>query len=258
MANSVNENVQFEDMGTNTPASEIAQRGQQLQQQSTQFKESAGDYFDQESMTMKQQAALDDSRKKTAQMKQAMNFRQQNFDAALADAESLEQMQAGAKQQLVDNKIKFMRDASGRKMIQESQLQDWMIAKGVSQEEWEDYAQKSEMYHQRKIQLLQVAKAKIEQAEKQSYIKFVQGQDQGARRYIAERKAEVEKKLEAAKRKSANNSMIISGLSTVGMAAGAIIGTMAGPAGSMAGAAAGAAIGGLVGTGLGTVIANNQ
>jgi hypothetical protein len=236
----VTQNLQYEDMSSNTPASEIMKRGQELKTEQSNFQQSAGEFFDNEASKQKSTAALAEAQKQTKNMKDAMQFKNANFDSALRDAHVLDSLQAGAKQQLVDAKIQFSRDAQGRKLMSESQMQDWMLTKAKSEEDWKNYAQRSQQLHDRKIMLLQAAKNKIEQAEQESYQILNQKTRQNTQEDLARYKADVEKKVAKAKQTSANNSAIIGGVFTV---AGAVVGSIVPGAGTAAGAMVGGALG---------------
>lgn len=175
--------------------------------------------------------------------KDLLKRRRDNFNETLAYTSRLEKMDSAATDRIVNAEKKFKRDQYGRKFLTERQLVDWMGSKRRSEEEWKEYASKSESLHKKKLQFLQASYAKLEQAEKQAYDRFKGVVDRDVKENIAKKKSALQKKIAEQKRKSGNMASIITGVATIG---GAIIGGVV-TGGNPAGAATGATIGSQVG-----------
>jgi hypothetical protein len=227
----------FDDMGTNEPVSEIQRRKQQLQGNAQQFAKESQQVTGREEQTLRSQAAMTGMQDQMSQMKQAMKYQQTNFDEGLKQQRELAALDGQAKAQLFDAQIQFNRDAQGRKLMNERQLLDWMVNKSAGEEDFKNYQQRTEQLHARKLQMLQVAQAKIKQAESQLY-QMTSGQlDKETKIALTNAKMQADKKIAKAKQDAANKNSIITGAFTV---AGAVIG---GIFGNAPGAVAGASIG---------------
>jgi hypothetical protein len=236
--------LSFEDMGTNEPASEIMRRKGALQQEAQQFGQQAQKVTQQETQSLRGQAAMDELRSQTTRMKDSMKYRQSNFDEGLKQQRQLAGLDEGAKRELFDQQIQFQRDSAGRKFLNERQLADWMIQKQATDEDFQNFDQRSEQLHARKSQLLQAAYQKIIQAQKNA---AKLGSDERSRQtqaYLAGKAEEARQKARKQDQTAANRSSIITGAFTV---AGAVVaGIYSGGAAAPAGAAAGASLGAVV------------
>jgi hypothetical protein len=245
------EMLSFEDMSTDESGSEIQKRKQALQTSAQEFTGQAQKVSEESEQTLRSQYALREMRDQTANMKQAMKYQRSNFDEGLKQQRSLSAIDASAKTELFDKEIQFKRDAQGRKILSERQLADWMIQKQATEEDFKNFEQRTSQLHQRKIQLLQAAYAKIEQAEKQAYQLGKGALDKETTLAITEKKRALDEKIRKAKQKAANRSSIITGAFTV---AGAVVGGVVGGMAGGVGAAPGAAVGASAGSGLGQAV----
>lgn len=238
------EMLSFEDMSTDESGSEIQKRKQALQTSSQEFAAEAQQTSQQSEQTLRSQYALKQMRDQTANMKEAVKYQKSNFDEGLKQQRSLAAIDSAAKNELFDKELQFKRDSQGRKLLSERQLADWMMQKQATEEDFKNFEQRTSQLHQRKMQLLQTAYAKIEQAEKQAYQINKGALDKETTLIIAGKKKALEEKIRKAKTKAANQGSIITGAFTVaGAVAGGIYG---GPAGAVAGASVGQGAGSAV------------
>jgi len=242
MANEILDNMTYEDVETYRPASEIAKRRKESQAEVKGFEKSQR-FFDEMRQEQRVANTTANLRSQTAHMKKAIQVKNENFDTKLQNERRLEKLNSKAKNQLVDAQIKFQEDSFGRRYLQERQIQDWYNTKARSEQEWQDFKMKQEMYHTRKLQVLQQSYRVLEKAERQAYAEGKLQEDQKLQERLAIRKKQIEQKIAQEKQDAANRSSLTSGLFTV---AGAIVGAFVTK--TPAGAAGGAAVGGQVGS----------
>lgn len=215
-------------------------------------------FFAEERAKTRQQVALEEARATTAQMKTASDMKNRLFDKSLANERALESLDARAKQELLAAEKNFKYDSLGRKILTERQLSDWYSTKAQREEDWQGFSQRQQQLHDRKIQMLQTAYKKIEEAEKNAYATFGAELSRSVKTSIVNAKAALNKKIAKAKANAAKSAAMTSALGTAGAAiggiAGGVMGAAAGGVGAAPGAAIGAGIGGAIGTGLGTAI----
>ena len=236
-----------------SPASEIAKRRQTAEQET---KELSGTqrFFDEMRQEEKIANTAANTRAQTAHMKKAMTFKNENFDKSMQYSRRLEAINADAKRQLLDEQIKFSEDSAGRRYMNERQLQDWYNTRAKSEQDWQEFQMKQEIYHKRRLTMLQQAYKVVDQAEKQAYQSGKVLIDRDLELHLAKRKKELEAKLKEEKDRAANMGALSSGLASVGAAVGTVVGTAYG--GPIGGAAGGAA-GGMAGSYLGTEISKS-
>lgn len=77
------------------------------------------------------------------------------------------QLSAAAKKEMFDDRVQFTRDEQGRALLDERKLADYARGKAQSDEEFRDYAQKSDQLSRRKLAMMNAVQGKIEQQMKQ-------------------------------------------------------------------------------------------
>jgi hypothetical protein len=239
----------FEDMGSAEPMSEIQKRKAQAQQTSQEAVQNIQQTSQREEQTLRQKDALGAMNQQMTNMKRAAGFQRSNFDEGLKLERDLSAISGDAKQELYDKQLEFQRDSSGRKMLNERQLTDWMLTKAAGEEDIKGFEQRSQQLHARKLQLMQAAYAKIGQTEKQL---AQQGSNIRARELqmeLAKAKAAAEDRIRKQKAKKGAMGMMVKGAFTV---AGAVIG---GYVTGGTGTAAGAALGSQLGSAGGDIVA---
>lgn len=154
----------------------------------------------------------------------------------------LQRLDQDAKDELIDRQLQFQQDERGRQFMNERQMADWAVANAKSEEEFAAYKQQAMQMHERKMQMMQTAHAKVSQAIKQNYVIEGQQLDQEQRKRLIEEQRALEQKMreEAAKR-AEKQAMWTAAGTIVGTVIGAYFG---GPAGAQAGGQAGGAAGG--------------
>lgn len=172
---------------------------------------------------------------------------QQKLDLATQsrmNEEALSGLGRDVKQKLMDERMQFRTDESGRKLMNEYQLADWAVLKSKNAEELKGRMQKMELAHKRKMQLLEVAHQRIVDAIEYEAKKGMQDRDQKTQMELYKYKAELEAKMRREAADQANKMGMYTAVSTIG---GAVAG---GLVGGPAGAATGASLGGAAGAGV--------
>ena len=241
----------FADMGTAEPMSEIQKRKASLQQKSQEAVQNIQQTSQVEEQTMRQKDALSGMQQQMSNMRRAADYQKSNFDESLKMERDLSAINASAKADLYDKQMQFTRDSAGRKMMNERQLADWMITKAAGEEDLRGFEQRSQQLHNRKLQLMQAAYAKIAQAEKQVAQRATDERSRQLKMELTKAKAEADKKIAKQKAKSGAARMMIKGVFTV---AGAVVGGMAGTAAGGVGAGPGAVYGASLAGGLGDAV----
>ena len=172
---------------------------------------------------------------------------QQKLDLATQsrmNEEALSGLGRDVKQKLMDERMQFRTDESGRKLMNEYQLADWAVLKSKNAEELKGRMQKMELAHKRKMQLLEVAHQRIVDAIEYEAKKGMQDRDQKTQMELYKYKAELEAKMRREAADQANKMGMYTAVGTIG---GAVAG---GLVGGPAGAATGASLGGAAGAGV--------
>lgn len=186
---------------------------------------------------------------------QQMGAKQQVFQAQQAgrqqemtNAERLGRLDLSAKQELYDKEIQFKKDEAGRALFNERQLADYAIRNARSDEEYRNYEQKAQLLHKRELQAMESAFSLVMEDLKQRWSLAEQQKDQVAKKQIADMQLAIQKQMEKARAKAANNAAM---WQAGGMIAGAAIvvasGGTAAPA-IMMGAQAGGGLASIVGS----------
>jgi hypothetical protein len=215
-------------------------------------------------------------RKDLAQSEMGLRNEQQSIDNRLA------QISLQGKQELFDKNIKFERDEIGRAMLNQDQLDDYVLSKARTEQDWANYQQQVEQAYKRKQQFTDYSMNKLSQelqqqsslenliAEREQDVKLNTAQREAARKarlQIANNKLAIEQQLadfqfqkekeqaDAANR-AAKRAM---GGQIIGTVLGAAVGTLVAPgAGTAAGASFGASLGGSLGGAVGASNPNNM
>lgn len=146
------------------------------------------------------------------------------------------------KQDLFDSTMRFEQDELGRTIFNERQLLDYAITHAKKIEDFQNYEQAISQMSERRMRLMQVAQAKLEQALKQAFTAEQTELSQEAKLGLARAKSAIEEKI---KREKANAKNRASMWSAIGGVVGAAIGSFGGPAGAAAGFTLGSGLGGL-------------
>jgi hypothetical protein len=128
--------------------------------------------------------------------------------------------------------------------MNERQLADWTIMKAKSEEDWRNYAQKSEQYATRRLSMMEVAQKRILQKIEQDYRSGKQKLDSEQSRRLRAAADALDKRIAKEKENAAKRKAFHT---TMGSIVGAVIGTFAG-GNTVAGAAIGGAAGGYIGS----------
>ena len=172
--------------------------------------------------------------------------------AALSDADRLASLDSAAKQEMFDARKQFTTDAAGKVFLNERKLADYAKLNAQNDEQYKSYAQKATQAHQRNIQILQTAQAKLDQELQYQNSLGEQQKDHALMRELTQAKMDMDKKIRKAQSDAANNAGM---WQMGGMLAGAAIGSMVAPGGgTMAGASLGATLGGGLGTAVGSQV----
>lgn len=191
----------------------------------------------------------------------------------MSDAQKFASVSEAAKKEMFDSRMDFEKDEMGRKFSNERQLADYARLRAHSEDEWQNYVQRTDQMYQRKEQFLTAAHQKLVQEIQLQNAQMDQLRDQMSKKAMSSReftaKQEILKQRQAkllelqaaeayligAKQREEarrRNTMAKNGAlgSILGAGIGAALGTMAGnPAmGAAAGAGIGSSIGGAVGT----------
>ncbi|MDB4725794.1 hypothetical protein OAF54_00065 [bacterium] len=180
-----------------------------------------------------------------AKQLQAMGIDQDNRlqTLTLKQREDVSRLGRNVKAELFDNQMQFEKTERGRRFTNDRQLMDYKIATAKSDIELNETLQQMQQDSAKEIMLLEATHAKISQALNQGYLSKEQKLDHAARKKLVEMQEQMRKEIEKKKKKAKNNSMIVKGLSVVGMVVGGIYG---GPVGAAAGGAAGSMVGGAI------------
>lgn len=149
-----------------------------------------------------------------------------------------------AKGELYDRQMTFQRDEQDRAYLNERQLMDFALAKGIEQEEWLDYQQSAMQAAERELAMMQAAYDRIVQQMNQESFQKRTDISQKVKLELAEKAAAFKREIERKKARAANRG-------AAWRAGGMLIGAVAGsftPAGPVAGAAVGGGIGSVVGS----------
>jgi hypothetical protein len=167
-------------------------------------------------------------------------------DNSMDNVQRLANISESAKRDLYDKQMSFQKDEDGRMMFNERQLIDYARSNAETEEQFQNYAQTADQIHDKKIQVLEAAYAKLDEQLKFEYAKNKQDQDQGLTLKLDKMKRDMEKKIREDKTRRANNQQAWkSGGQIVGAVIGGIYG---GPTGAAAGGQAGGAAGGAIGS----------
>lgn len=195
-------------------------------------------------------------------------------EQGMADAQKLASISEAAKKELYDTRMAFQKDEMGRQFLNNIQLSDYAVLRAKSNEDWQNYAQRSEQLAARKEMTMKVAQQKLMQQIQFENQEINQLRDQLSKKGMTER--EMAAKRQILEKKLANDLDLKSKLAVVEAAAtrakartastktrnaatGQIIGSVAGGVlgfiygGGPGGAALGATAGGQIGAGLGAL-----
>lgn len=86
-------------------------------------------------------------------------------------------LSASAKQEMFDSRVQFQRDQNGKTLLNERQLADYAKMKAQSDQDFQNYAQKSDQLSRRKLATMQAVQAQLEQGLKQDQAEYQQLQD---------------------------------------------------------------------------------
>lgn len=196
-------------------------------------------------------------------------------DQQLDGIQKLAAVSEQAKQEMYDSRRQFAQDQMGQKFTNERQLSDYVRLKAGTEDQWQDYVQKSDQLYDRKTQMLTTAQQKLSsqlqfeqdamnQIKDQMASRAMSAQERAAQQKIlsdrlaqAERLRQAENNLrisiakEAADKanRKARNTAIGSAVGTV--AGGVAGGVFGGPGGAVAGASVGGSLGGVAGSSVG-------
>lgn len=141
-----------------------------------------------------------------------------------------------ARQELFDGRKSLTTESQNFRFLNQRQLADWAIAKGISDEQFRDYQQAEQQAYERKNQMMQTAynllRQQLDQAYKSKDVKLQRETEQYLRNLDIQAKEDAESKQQFA--------TVVSGVLKV---VGAVGGSFAGPTGATTGAAIGGAIG---------------
>jgi hypothetical protein len=219
------------------------------------------DFFTKLGQERKTQSALAESQAMKSDLRKINDMQNNNFDNSLKYERQLSRINSEVANTLVNEQKRVQLDSMGRKMLSERQLQDWYSTKVKTDEEWRSFELRSNQLHERRLQVLKRSHDLMLEAERSLYETFAAGLDRETKATLAEKKRELEAKIQQAENDAANSSALASGLGTVLGAVGTIAGGVLGAktvVGAPAGAAAGGAGGTLIGTKLGSEIAKSQ
>lgn len=158
----------------------------------------------------------------------------------------LAELNNNVKNQLLDDQLKFAKDERGRTMLNDRQMADVAILRAKNAEELASYKQSVDQMNQRKLQAMQAAYHKLEQAMKTGYNSDGQVLDFQTKKDLKTMMTDAEKSMQAEKNRiEANNAM----WTAAGTIAGTVIGGIFGGAGgAKAGGQGGGAAGGYAGS----------
>lgn len=134
---------------------------------------------------------------------------------------------------LFDAQTRFARNEQGRKFNNERQMMDYTVASAKSNEEMMNKLQSMQQMSERKIKLLEISQAKLQEALNRGYLSEKQKLDNASKQRIAQYIADMKKKMEKEKRKAAARGQMISGIATMAVG-GALMYASAGTASPIA------------------------
>jgi hypothetical protein len=205
-------------------------------------------------------------RKDLAQSEMGLRSEQQGIDNQLA------QISLQGKQELFDKNIKLERDELGRAMLNQDQLDDYVLSKARTEQDWANYQQQVEQAYKRKQQFTDYSMNKLSQelqqqaalenliAEREQDVKLTTAQREASRKarlQVANNKLAIEQQLadfqfqkekEAADAANRAAKRGMAGSLILGIPAAIAGGIYGGPAGAAMGFQAGSAIGGGIAT----------
>jgi hypothetical protein len=187
-------------------------------------------------------------------VKNQVALRKLSLDAEANKASArLSRLGEDVKNQILDDNLSFQRDKMGRTRFNERQLADWVVLKANKTEDFENFKQKSALYHERNMQIMNQSYKVIESELQQYTNKTLTMQDLSRQKILAKAQAAMKKKMsEEANRRSQGAAMG----KGIGMVVGGIIGVVAGwGVGSVPLGIAGAGIGGSLGESAGASMA---
>ena len=197
------------------------------------------------------QAGLEEQRRAAEQ--RLGGQREAGREQELQNAHKFAQISEQAKREIFDQRMQFSKDDMGRTFFNERQLADYAALKARNEEAFKNYAQQADQLHQRKMQMLQAAQDKLEEAMKNKYLLERQGMDNQQLLELAQlEKAAKEEQIRAKKRAANKNAAWTAGGQIVGAVAGGIVGSLAPGAGTAVGASVGAQLGGGLGSAVGS------
>lgn len=204
--------------------------------------------------TIKQQQQVQQLGLQEEQMaqKRALSERAMRLQRQQRQAEaSLFGLNESLKSRLMDDQLQFQKDELGRTLFNERQLMDYAITKAKSAEDFANYQQKVTVLSKRKMQALQTAHLKIEQALRQEQQKSETTKNRELETELAKKKMALEEKIRKEQADAANRASMFN-------AAGTIIGAGIGAAASIFMPAAAPALisgGAALGGGAGSIVA---
>ena len=184
-----------------------------------------------------------------------LNEQQQNIANRLARIDSR------YKNMLLDDQLSFRKDQANQTLLNQRQLADFALLKAKNKEEYAQYAQMSQQIHNRELQLMEAAQAKIDQALRQNYVKKGKPLDRALQKELAEKKRSLDAAIARKKQKAANNALMWNaGGQILGAAAAVGAVALAAPTGgaSLGAYAAAAGAGSALGGGFGSLIGSKQ
>lgn len=157
------------------------------------------------------------------------------------------------KDRLVDAQLQFERDASGRTLLNERQLQDYASISARSEEDLKSAQQIAEQAWTRKLQLMQQASKQLEQSLQQELKKSETEKNNKLLEELTSEKQALDAQIAEDTNKAKNRMAQFQAAGTVvGSGIGAVVGSIIPGVGT----AAGAVVGGAIGGGLGTAAAS--
>jgi hypothetical protein len=205
--------------------------------------------------------------------KQGAEFQSGLKEQQMTDAQRLASISEDAKAEVFDTRMQFQRDRNQQEFLNQVQLSDYAVLRAKTEEDWQNYVQRTEQLAARKEMTLKFAYQKLSQQLQFENQQINQLRDQLTKKGITEREAATKreilnKKLQldlqlkgqlaalqaaqqrAASREARRKAKNAAKGQIIGSVIGGVLGSEAGPAG----AAAGAGAGGQIGSGLGALV----
>lgn len=152
----------------------------------------------------------------TTTMKTVLEKQRMNFNENLKLQDKMSKIDKAATTRLLEREKQFSRDKTGRKILSERQIIDWMNSKARTEEEWKEFAATQEDIHKKNMKMLEVIYDRISQSERQLMEKFGNNLSNDVRENIARKKAAIKQQISESENEAKNNGAIVSGLMTVG------------------------------------------